>query len=192
MPFMTYHLSAEQAMQNAARFLQEAGCQAVKLEGGVTVADKVRRIADCGIPVMGHIGLTPQSILQLGGFKIQGKTPEAATRMLADARALEEAGAFAVVLETVPTPLAALITRSIGIPTIGIGAGAGCDGQVQVINDVLGSYSDFVPKHAKQYARLTDTIKQAVSEYRSEVESGAFPTEQQSFTMDENVLEGLM
>ncbi len=191
MPFMTYHLSIEQAMQNAARFLQEAGCQAVKLEGGVTVADKVKKVVDCGIPVMGHIGLTPQSILQLGGHKIQGRSPEAARRMLEDARALEEAGAFAVVLETVPAPLATLITRSISIPTIGIGAGIGCDGQVQVINDILGSFADFVPKHAKQYAKLTDIIKKAVTDYHNEVKSGTFPTEAQSFTMDESILEGL-
>ena len=192
MPFMTYHLSVEQAMENAGRFLQEAGCQAVKLEGGVTVADKVRRIVDCGIPVMGHIGLTPQSILQLGGHKIQGKSPEAATRMLEDAKALEQAGAFAVVLETVPAQLATFITQSIGIPTIGIGAGIGCDGQVQVINDVLGSYGDFVPKHAKQYAKLTDIIKQAVTDYSSEVKEGTFPTDQQSFFVDESVITELV
>ena len=154
MPFMTYHISIADALKNAARFIQEAGAQAVKLEGGVTVAEKVQRIVECGIPVMGHIGLTPQSINQLGGHKIQGKTPEAAARLLKDAKALEEAGAFAVVLETVPAPLAALITQKISIPTIGIGAGIGCDGQVQVINDILGSFTDFVPKHAKQYAKL--------------------------------------
>ncbi|MFC1962371.1 3-methyl-2-oxobutanoate hydroxymethyltransferase [Chloroflexota bacterium] len=191
MPFMTYHVSMEDALRNAGRFLQEAGAQAVKLEGGVTVADKVRRIVDCGIPVMGHIGLTPQSINQLGGHKIQGKTPEAAARMLKDAQALEEAGAFAVVLETVPTPLATLITQQVSIPTIGIGAGSGCDGQVQVINDLLGSFSDFVPKHAKQYAKLIDIMSNAVSEYLGEVKSGKFPTAANSFPMDESVLAGL-
>jgi len=191
MPFMTYHLSVEQALRNAGRFLQEAGCQAVKLEGGVTVAEKVKRIVDCGIPVCGHIGLTPQSINQLGGFKIQGKTPEAAARLLEDAKALEQAGAFAVVLETVPAPLAALISKKISIPTIGIGAGAGCDGQVQVINDVLGSYTDFVPKHAKQYVKLADIIRTALSGYYNEVKEGKFPTEAQSFSMDESILEGL-
>ncbi|MFH1647493.1 MAG: 3-methyl-2-oxobutanoate hydroxymethyltransferase [Chloroflexota bacterium] len=191
MPFMTYHVSVEDALRNAARFIQDAGCQAVKLEGGVTVAEKVRRIVDCGIPVMGHIGLTPQSIHQFGGHKIQGKTPEAARRLLEDAAALEKAGAFAVVLETVPAPLATLITRKIGIPTIGIGAGAGCDGQVQVINDILGSYTDFVPKHAKQYAKLVDIMSTAVSEYQKEVKSGEFPTDAQSFPMDESVLAGL-
>ena len=188
MPFMTYHVSVEDALRNAARFIQEAGAQAVKLEGGVTIAEKVKRIVECGIPVMGHIGLTPQSINQLGGFKIQGKTPQAAARLLDDAKALEEAGAFAVVMETVPAPLAALITQKVGIPTIGIGAGINCDGQVQVINDVLGSFTDFVPKHAKQYAKITDIMSSAVAEYHAEVKSGKFPTEAQSFPMDESVL----
>ena len=191
MPFMTYHVSVEDALRNAARFIQEGGAQAVKLEGGVTVAEKVKRIVECGIPVMGHIGLTPQSIHQFGGFKIQGKTPEAAVRLLKDAKALEEAGAFSVVIETVPAPLAALITREINIPTIGIGAGIGCDGQVQVINDILGSFSNFVPKHAKQYVKLTDIMSNAIAEYYSEVKSGKFPTEAQSFPMDESILAGL-
>jgi 3-methyl-2-oxobutanoate hydroxymethyltransferase len=188
MPFMTYHVSTEDAMRNAARFIQEAGCQSVKLEGGVTVADKVRRVVECGIPVMGHIGLTPQSINQFGGHKIQGKTPEAAKRLLDDAIALDQAGAFAVVMETVPAPLAALITRKISVPTIGIGAGIGCDGQVQVINDIFGSYTDFVPKHAKQYAKIADIMSNAVSQYHEEVKAGKFPTEAQSFPMDESVL----
>ena len=188
MPFMTYHLSAEQAMQNAARFIQEAGCQAVKMEGGINVAEKVRRVVECGIPVMGHIGLTPQSIHQLGGFKVQGKTPEAATRLVRDAQALEEAGVFAIVLETVPAQLAKLITEKVSVPTIGIGAGAGCDGQVQVINDILGSFSDFVPKHAKQYVNLAEIMRRALSEYAEEVKSGAFPTEKHSFFIDEAIL----
>ena len=188
MPFMTYQISTEEAIRNAGRFLQETGCKAVKLEGGVTMADKVRKIVDCGIPVMGHIGLTPQSINQLGGHRIQGKTPEAARRLLEDAIALEKAGAFAVVLETVPAPLATLITKKISIPTIGIGAGAGCDGQVQVINDILGSYTDFVPKHAKQYAKIASIMADAISQYNSEVKAGKFPTEAQSFTMDEKIL----
>jgi 3-methyl-2-oxobutanoate hydroxymethyltransferase len=188
MPFMTYHVSVEDALYNAGRFIQEGSAQAVKLEGGVTVAEKVRRIVECGIPLMGHIGLTPQSINQLGGYKVQGKTPEAAIRLIEDAKALEEAGAFAIVLETVPAQLAALITRSVSIPTIGIGAGIGCDGQVQVINDILGSFTDFIPKHAKQYAKLTDIIRNAVTEYHNEVKAGSFPTEKQSFFMDESVL----
>ena len=188
MPFMTYHISVADALHNAARFIQEGGAQAVKLEGGVTVAEKVSRIVECGIPVMGHIGLTPQSIHQFGGFKVQGKTPEAAIKLLEDARALEEAGAFAIVLETVPSQLSTLISQRLSIPTIGIGAGAGCDGQVQVINDVLGSFSDFVHKHAKQYAKLTDVIAQAVAEYFCEVKDGTFPTDKQSFSMDESIL----
>jgi 3-methyl-2-oxobutanoate hydroxymethyltransferase len=191
MPFMTYHVSIEDALRNAARFLQEAGTQAVKLEGGITVAEKVRKIVDCGIPVIGHIGLTPQSINQLGGHRIQGKTPEAAARMLEDARALEQAGAFAVVLETVPAALATLITKKINIPTIGIGAGAGCDGQVQIVNDILGSHTGYIPKHAKQYAKLRDIMANAFAEYYNEVKSGKFPTEAQSFPMDETVLAGL-
>jgi len=188
MPFMTYHISIDDALKNAARFIQEAGAQAIKLEGGVTVAEKVKRIVECGIPVMGHIGLTPQSINQFGGFKVQGRTPEAAVKMLKDAQALEEAGAFAVVLETVPTPLATLITQKISIPTIGIGAGIGCDGQVQVINDILGSFTDFVPKHAKQYAKLADIMSSAITEYYNEVKAGTFPTAKQSFSMDESIL----
>jgi len=177
MPFMTYHVSVEDALRNAARFIQEAGAQAVKLEGGVTVAEKVKRIVECGIPVMGHIGLTPQSIHQFGGFKMQGKTPEAAARLLEDAKALEQAGAFAIVLETIPAQLGQLITDKTAIPTIGIGAGPDCDGQVQVINDVLGSFADFVPKHAKQYVKLTDIISKAVTQYRDEVRDGTFPAE---------------
>jgi len=191
MPFMTYHANISDTLYNAARFMQEGGAQAVKLEGGMNVAEVVRRVVDCGIPVMGHIGLTPQSIHQLGGFKVQGKTPEAAVRLLNDARALEEAGAFAVVLETIPAPLGRLISQKISIPTIGIGAGPWCDGQVQVISDMLGLYTDFVPKHAKQYARLFETIKGAVSGYISEVQSGAFPTDKESSTMDESLLDGL-
>jgi len=191
MPFMTYNTSQEEALRNAARFIQEGGAQAVKLEGGVNIAGTVRRIVDCGMPVMGHIGLTPQSINQLGGYKIQGKTPQTAAKLLDDARALEQAGAFAVVLETVPSPLAALISRKISIPTIGIGAGAGCDGQVQVINDLLGLFTDFVPKHAKQYARLHDIMLNALTAYLAEVRAGKFPTEAHSFTMDESMLAGL-
>jgi 3-methyl-2-oxobutanoate hydroxymethyltransferase len=191
MPFMTYHVSVDDALRNAARFIQEAGAQAVKLEGGVTVAEKVRRVVECGMPVMGHIGLTPQSIHQLGGHKIQGKSPEAAANMLEDARALEQAGAFAIVLETIPAQLATLISQTVGVPTIGIGAGIGCDGQVQVINDILGSFADFVPKHAKQYAKLTDIIRKAVSEYYDEVKAGSFPTEKQSFFMDDGIIAAL-
>jgi len=191
MPFMTYHLSVSDALRNAGRFIQEAGAQAVKLEGGVVVAETVKRIVECGIPVMGHIGLTPQSIHHLGGYKAQGKTPEAAELLLQDALALEQAGAFAVVLELVPAPLAKLITRKTGIPTIGIGAGPDCDGQVQVISDLLGLFFDFVPKHAKRYARLADTIKKAIADYAAEVHSGRFPEPAHSVTMDESLLDSL-
>ena len=191
MPFMTYHISVSDALHNAARFIQEGGAQAVKLEGGQIVAEKVRRFVECGIPVMGHIGLTPQSIHQLGGFKVQGKTEEAAERLLKDACVLEEAGAFAIVLECVPAPLSKLITQRVSIPTIGIGAGPDCDGQVQVISDILGLYSDFVPKHAKQYVKLAEEIKTAVANYMAEVKSVSFPTAKESYAMDESLLRQL-
>lgn len=188
MPFMTYHSSIPEAVRNAGRFLQEGGCQAVKLEGGERMAETVRRIVECGIPVMGHIGLTPQSINQLGGFKVQGKSPAAALSLLSDARALEAAGVFSMVLECVPAPLARLITQTVSVPTIGIGAGVHCDGQVQVIADLLGLFTEFVPKHAKQYGRLGEAIKQAVTQYMNEVLSGDFPTDKESFPMDESII----
>jgi 3-methyl-2-oxobutanoate hydroxymethyltransferase len=191
MPFMTYQISPADALRNAARFMQEGGAQAIKLEGGVNVAETVKRIVDCGIPVMGHIGLTPQSVHQLGGHRVQGKTPEAAERLLKDAQALEQAGAFAVVLELVPAPLSKLISQKLSIPTIGIGAGPDCDGQVQVISDLLGLFSDFVPKHAKQYAKLAGSIKTALGDYMAEVKAGRFPTAENSSTMDESLLEDL-
>ena len=191
MPFMSYHISVSDALHNAARFIQEGGAQAVKLEGGEVVAEKVRRLVDCGIPVMGHIGLTPQYIHQLGGFKVRGKAVEEAKKLLNDARILEEAGAFAVVLECTPAPLSKLITQRLAIPTIGIGAGPDCDGQVQVISDILGLYTEFVPKHAKQYARLAGEIKTAVSSYISEVKSLSFPTMEQGYTMDESLIKQL-
>jgi 3-methyl-2-oxobutanoate hydroxymethyltransferase len=191
MPFMSYHMSVSDALHNAARFIQEGGAQAVKLEGGEAVAEEVRRLVDCGIPVMGHIGLTPQSIHQLGGFKVQGKAVEEAKKLLNDARILEEAGAFTIVLECTPAPLSKLITQKLAIPTIGIGAGPDCDGQVQVISDLLGLYTDFVPKHAKQYARLAGEIKSAVSSYISEVKSLSFPTMEQSYTMDKSLVKQL-
>jgi 3-methyl-2-oxobutanoate hydroxymethyltransferase len=191
MPFMTYQTDISEAMHNAARFMQEAGAQAVKLEGGIVVADTVKRIVDCGIPVMGHLGLTPQSIHQLGGHKVQGKTPETAERLVKDAIALEQAGAFCIVLELVPSQLSKLVTETLSIPTIGIGAGPDCDGQVQVISDVLGLFTDFVPRHAKQYVRLADGISTAVKSYIEEVSSGAFPTEKQSSSMDENLLKDI-
>ncbi len=192
MPFMTYQISVEEAMRNAARFLTEGNAQAVKMEGGSQqIVETVARLTSMGIPVMGHLGLTPQSVNQLGGHKVQGRSRNAAQRMIDEALALEQAGAFAVVLETVPSPLAALISRKLTIPTIGIGAGAGCDGQVQVIHDVIGLTADYVPRHAKQYAQVGSLIAAAAHDYLEEVRSGNFPTEAQSFKMDESILEGL-
>jgi 3-methyl-2-oxobutanoate hydroxymethyltransferase len=191
MPFMTYHISVADALHNAKLFVQEAGAQAVKLEGGEVVAETVRRLVACGIPVMGHIGLTPQSVNQLGGFKVQGKGLEEARRLLNDASILQEAGAFAVVVECTPAPLSKLITQKVAIPTIGIGAGPDCDGQVQVISDLLGLYTEFVPRHARQYARLAGEIKAAVSSYMSDVKSATFPTMEHSYVMDESLLKQL-
>ena len=191
MPFMTYHISVSDALHNAARFIQEAGAQAVKLEGGEVAVETIRRLVRCGIPVMGHIGLTPQSIHQLGGFKVRGKGLEEARKLLNDARILEEAGAFAIVLECTPAPLSKLITQKLSIPTIGIGAGLDCDGQVQVISDLLGLYTEFVPKHAKQYAKLAGEIKTAVEDYISEIKSLSFPTMEHSYTMDEGLIKQL-
>ena len=183
MPFMSYQAGPEDALRNAGRFLQEAGAQSVKLEGGVSVAETVRRLVEAGIPVMGHIGLTPQSVNQFGGYKLQGKTPAAAVKLLNDAVALEKAGAYAMVLETIPAPLGKLVSERVSIPTIGIGAGPYCDGQVQVLHDMLGLFGDFVPKHAKQYAHLAEEIGRAAREYLTEVQEGRFPTERESFMM---------
>jgi 3-methyl-2-oxobutanoate hydroxymethyltransferase len=191
MPFMTYHVSISDALRNAARFIQEGGAQGVKLEGGEVVADTVRRLVDCGIPVMGHIGVTAQSAHQMGGLKVRGKGLEEARKLLNDACVLEQAGAFAVVLECIPAPLSRLITQKLAVPTIGIGAGLDCDGQVLVISDMLGLYTDFVPKHVKHYARLAEEIKAAVSSYISEVKSLSFPTMKQSFTADETLIKQL-
>ena len=184
MPFMSYQTGWQDAMRNAARFLQETGCGAVKLEGGVRSAEAVKKLVEAGIPVMGHIGLTPQSVNQVGGFKVQGKTPAAAVQLMHDAQALEQAGAFAIVLELVPAPLAELLTERLSVPTIGIGAGVHCDGQVQVFHDLLGLYDQFVPKHAGRYADVGAIIRDAVARYAADVRSGAFPTEKQSFKMD--------
>ncbi|MPZ15800.1 MAG: 3-methyl-2-oxobutanoate hydroxymethyltransferase [Chloroflexi bacterium] len=191
LPFMSYQASSDDAVRNAGRFLQDGGAQAVKLEGGVPMAATVRRIVDCGIPVMGHIGLTPQSVNQLGGYKVQGRTPEVASRLLDDARALEEAGAFSIVLECVPAPLSARITEGLSIPTIGIGAGPHCDGQVQVIHDILGLFSDLRPRHARRYAEVGDVIREALQQYVADVVAGTFPTAKESFSMDERILDTL-
>ena len=191
LPFMTYQIDPAQALGNAARLLQEGGAHTVKLEGGANVAPTVRRIVDCGIPVMGHIGVTPQSVNALGGYRVRGRSPEQAARLLRDALALEAAGACAIVLELVPAPLARLISRRLAIPTIGIGAGPGCDGQVQVMHDMLGLFTDIVPRHAKQYANLGKAVKEAFEQYAQEVREGTFPTEKESFAMDESLLTGL-
>lgn len=176
MPFLTYQVSPEQAVSNAGRFLKEAGAHAVKIEGGQHMSSTVRRLVDVGIPVMGHIGLTPQSVHQLGGYRMQGKTEEAAARLVDDALALEEAGAFAVVLEVIPDDVARRISERLTVPTIGIGAGPYCDGQVQVLSDILGLAGDFVPKHAKRYADVAGVIDGAVRAYLDEVRAGIFPT----------------
>ena len=181
MPFLSYQISPEEALRNAGRFLQEAGAEAVKLEGGREVADVVRKMTVAGIPVMAHLGLTPQSILQFGGFKVQGRTEAAAIRIIEAAKILEQAGAFSVVLECVPTTLARTITESLGIPTIGIGAGVHCDGQVLVIHDLLGMFDRFTPTFVKQYANLNQQMKAAVTQYLDEVRSGAFPDENHSY-----------
>ena len=191
MPFMTYHTSTEDALRNAGRFLQEGGAQAIKVEGGETVAEKVKHIVASGIPVMGHLGYTSQSTYQLGGPKAIGKSADTARQLIRDARALDEAGVFSIVLELVPSPLAELITEKVSIPTIGIGAGKHCDGQVQVINDLLGMSADFVPKHAKQYARLASVMKSAITEYLADVKAGGFPSPEHSPKMDESILADL-
>lgn len=187
LPFLTY-TSEEQALRSAGRMLQEAGAQAVKLEGGVEVAPVVHRLVAAGVPVMGHIGLTPQSVNQLGGMRVQGKKSNRARQLIEDALALEAAGAFSVVLELVPAQLAREITSRISIPTIGIGAGPWCSGQVQVWHDLLGLYTDFVPKHAKRYATLADTIGAALASYAAEVREGTFPTLDHGSQMDEQEL----
>ena len=175
MPFMSYQVSAEEALRNAGRFLQQAGMDSVKLEGGRERADAVRAITGAGIPVMGHIGLTPQSVHQLGGFRAQGKTASAAKRLLEDAQLLEEAGAFSLVLESVPARLAEYISKQISIPTIGIGAGAGCDGQVLVTHDLLGLFDRFTPKFVRKYANLHEVMNKAFTDYVEDVESRQFP-----------------
>ena len=184
LPFMSYQVSVETALVNAGRLLQEGGCQAVKLEGGERSAATVRALVESGIPVMGHIGLTPQSVNQLSGYRVQGKTPRAAVQLINDARALADAGAFAIVLESIPAVLAKVITEKVEAPTIGIGAGPFCDGQVQVLHDMLGLNPDFAPRHAKRYANLAETVTAAVTRYAAEVRSGVFPSAKESYGMD--------
>lgn len=192
MPFMSFQPSVEEAMRNAGRLVQEGGAQSVKLEGAGSTVEKVRRIVEAGIPVMGHLGLTPQSVHQFGGYRVQGRAKPQALQLLDDAQALEDAGCYALVLELVPAPLARVITGKLSIPTIGIGAGPHCDGQVQVIHDILGLYDDFVPKHTRQYLKLSETVTEALNRYAQEVRDGVFPTSNESFGMDEALLQDLL
>lgn len=191
MPFMSYQTSVYDAVVNAGRLIKEGGAQAVKLEGGAAVCDQIRAITDASIPVVAHLGMTPQSVNIFGGFKVQGKSEDAAKRLLADAKLIEDAGAFAVVLECVPSKLAKLITDSISIPTIGIGAGAGCDGQVLVYQDMLGMYSDFTPKFVKKFANAGEVMTEAFKNYIDEVKSGKFPAEEHGFKISDDVIDKL-
>lgn len=191
LPFMSYQVSVKEALRNSGRLLKETTAQAVKLEGGREVADTVRAIVNAGIPVVGHLGLTPQSVHQMGGYKVQGKDESAAKKLISDARAIEEAGAFCLVLECVPTPLAKLITESLSIPTIGIGAGPHCDGQVLVIHDMLGLYPRSSPKFVKKYINLHEHMDAALKQYKEEVTAGTFPGPEHSFGMSEEVLKKL-
>lgn len=184
LPFLSYQVSVEQAVQNAGRFIKEARANAVKLEGGRRVVPQIKAIVEAQIPVQGHLGLTPQSSAAFGGFKVQSKTAEAAKELIEDAQALAEAGCFSLVLEGIPAPIAAMVTEAVSIPTIGIGAGPDCDGQVLVVHDVLGLFERFTPKFVKQYARLAAPVRAALASFREEVEKGVFPGPEHSFTID--------
>ncbi|MGZ4291829.1 MAG: 3-methyl-2-oxobutanoate hydroxymethyltransferase [Gaiellaceae bacterium] len=188
LPFGSFQVSAEQALENAIRFVKEAGADAVKLEGAGPALSRVRAITGAGVAVMGHIGLTPQTATMLGGFKAQGRTAAKAVQLYEDALALQEAGAFAIVLEAVPTPVAEAITHALEIPTIGIGAGAGCDGQVLVWHDLLGLYEGHAPRFVKQYAELAPVIEAAIGDYAAEVRNGSFPAEQHTYSIPEEEL----
>ena len=188
LPFMSYQISTAQALENAGRLMKEAGADAVKLEGGASVCPQIKVITDAGIPVMAHIGLTPQSVNVFGGFKIQGKSREAALKLIEDAKNVEEAGAFAVVLEGIPSSVAEIITNSINIPTIGIGAGAECDGQILVNQDVFGMFSDFTPKFVKRYAEIGKEMKRAIADYMEEVEDGVFPAECNQYKISDDIM----
>lgn len=191
MPFMSYQTSVYDALVNAGRLMKEGRAGAVKLEGGKRVCPQIKAITEAGIPVMAHLGLTPQSVNAFGGHRVQGKTEEAARKLMEDARAIEEAGAFAVVLECVPAKLAALITRELSIPTIGIGAGNSCDGQVLVYQDLLGMFSDFTPKFVKRFANVGEVMKEAFREYRKEVGDGTFPAKEHEYAIADEVIEKL-
>lgn len=191
MPFMSYQTSVYDAVMNAGRLMKEGRAGAVKLEGGKSVCPQIRAITEAGIPVVAHLGLTPQHINAFGGFKVQGKSEAAAKKLLEDALAIQEAGAIAVVLECVPAKLAALVTEKLDIPTIGIGAGSQCDGQVLVYQDMLGMFTDFVPKFVKQFANVGEVMTEAFTAYDKAVKEGAFPTEEQTYQIDDEVLEKL-
>lgn len=182
MPFMSYQVTIEEAVRNAGRILKETHCNAVKLEGGQSIRETIARIVAAGIPVMGHVGMTPQSVMQYGGFKVQGRGDEAAERVFQDALAVQEAGAFAVVLECVPAGLASEITQTLHIPTIGIGAGVDCDGQVLVTQDMLGQYCDYGPKFVRRFAQVGDTMRAAFNAYDEAVKGGEFPSEKETFS----------
>lgn len=192
MPFMSYQTSVYDAMVNAGRLMKEGRGNAVKLEGGSEVCPQIKAITDAGIPVCAHLGMTPQSINAFGGFKVQCKTEDAAKKLIEDAKAVEAAGAFAVVLECVPAKLAELITKTISIPTIGIGAGNGCDGQVLVYQDMLGMFSDFTPKFVKKYASVGEVMKEAFRNYIKEVGDGTFPSKEHEYKIDEKVMENIL
>ncbi|MFC1549288.1 3-methyl-2-oxobutanoate hydroxymethyltransferase [Nitrospirota bacterium] len=181
MPYLSYQVSVEEAVSNAGRFIKEAAAGAVKIEGGAEMADQIRAMTRAEIPVMAHIGLTPQALHRMGGFKVQGKSEEAQSRLIEEAKAVEEAGAFSVLIEGVPMSLAKTITDSVSIPTIGIGAGPHCDGQVLVLHDVIGLFERFTPKFVKKYASLGNDALEAIKAFREEIESGAFPSKEQSF-----------
>jgi 3-methyl-2-oxobutanoate hydroxymethyltransferase len=191
MPFMSYHVSIEQALTNAGRLMQESGVSAIKMEGGESLAETISRVVDAGIPVMAHIGLMPQSVYKVGGMRVQGRDLDSAQHLLRDAEAVQEAGAFAVVLESVPAPLAQMITARLHIPTIGIGAGPDCSGQVQVFHDIVGLFDDFIPRHTHQYAHLGAEMRDAISAYVHDVQARTFPTAENSFTMKDDVLAAL-
>ena len=191
MPFMSYQVSVEEAVYNAGRLIKEGGCQAVKLEGGATVCKQIRAITNASIPVMAHIGLTPQSVNAFGGFKVQGKNENDAKRLIEEAKAVEEAGAFAVVLECVPEKLAEIITNSISIPTIGIGAGKGCDGQILVYQDMLGMFSNFTPKFVKKFANVGEIMTGAFKQYIKEINDGTFPSAEHTFAISDDVINKL-
>ena len=191
MPFMSYQVSVEQAVENAGRLVKEGGANAVKLEGGRIILPQIRAIVAAQIPVMGHLGLTPQSVNAFGGFKVQGKSEEAIRQLLDDAAALEEAGVFSIVLEGIPEKVAELITRKVAIPTIGIGAGKACDGQILVYQDMLGLFQDFVPKFVRQYANIGSIIVEAIGTYIHEVETGQFPAAEHTYRISEQLLEKL-